>query len=189
VQLDSARRVLKLPKGFALNFNASAQGYSVDAIAEFLLSQGVNDFMVEVGGELRTHGNGQQGKWRIGIDKPDERRTGEEHQAILSLENIAVATSGNYRKFSIDSITGERYVHTLDPKTGYPVKHKLVSATVLAEDCMMADAMATALLVMGLEEAKRFLENQRKYEAYLIYFDEEDVQRVYMTPGFERYLK
>jgi FAD:protein FMN transferase len=189
LQLDSNTRILKMPKGFALNFNASAQGYSVDAIAEFLLSKGVNDFMVEVGGELRTHGQGQQGKWRIGIDKPDERRTGEEHQAILSLENAAVATSGNYRKFSVDSISGERFVHTLDPKTGYPVKHMLVSATVISESCMMADAMATALLVMGFEEAKRFLEKQKNYEAYLIYFDEEGTQRVYMTSGFERFLR
>lgn len=189
VQLDSATRILKMPKGYALNFNASAQGYSVDAISEFLLSNGVNDFMVEVGGELRTHGQGQQGAWRIGIDKPDERRTGEEHQTILSLENAAVATSGNYRKFSVDSISGERYVHTLDPKTGYPVKHKLVSATVIHESCMMADAMATALLVMGFEEAKRFLEKHRNYEAYLIYFDEDGTQRVYMTPGFERFIK
>jgi thiamine biosynthesis lipoprotein len=189
VQLDSATRTLKMPKGYALNFNASAQGYSVDALSEFLLSKGVNDFMVEVGGELRTHGQGQQGPWRIGIDKPDERRTGEEHQAILSLENAAVATSGNYRKFSVDSISGERYVHTLDPKSGYPVKHKLISATVISESCMMADAMATALLVMGLEEARRFLEKQSNYEAYLIYFDEEGTQRVYATPGFQQYLQ
>ncbi len=157
------------PKGVQLDVNAYAQGYAVDMLAAFAESKGLSDYMVEIGGELTARGRNQDAEpWRIGIDKPVAEDAEREMKAIVALNDMAMATSGNYRKFYIKD--GNRYPHTIDPATGYPVSHKLMSATVLASNCTNADAFATAFLVMGDERTKEFLAGhpELKLEVYLI---------------------
>jgi len=159
---------LKKPyKEFELNFNAVAQGYSVDLISTFLKSKRVNNYMVELGGEMRVLGENVNGNnWRLGIDKPLEN--GErEIKAVVNLKKGGLATSGNYRKYYIKD--GKKYAHTIDPKTGYPVTHNLLSATVISDECWMADALATACMVNGIEWSKSLPEKLKNCEVYLIY--------------------
>jgi thiamine biosynthesis lipoprotein len=156
-----------------INANALAKGYAVDVVADFLLSQQIKNFLIEIGGEIVVRGkNKNNEKWKIGIDKPYDGNfnTGESLMNTIELTDKAIATSGNYRQFYIDN--GKKYAHTIDPDTGYPVQHSLLSATVIAADCMSADAVATSLMVMGIEKAQTFLTKHPEYQAYLIY--EED---------------
>lgn len=153
-----------------LDFNAIAQGYSVDLLAELLKSKGIENYMVELGGEVKTLGkNKMYEHWRIGIDKARDQNEERELQAIISLEDNALATSGNYRKYY--ELDGQRYSHSIDPKSGFPVNHHLLSASVITDNCAEADAYATALMVMGLERAKEFLSSQTQLKAFLIYFE------------------
>ncbi|MBN2272976.1 MAG: FAD:protein FMN transferase [Bacteroidales bacterium] len=172
-----------------LDFNAIAQGYSVDVVSAYLRKLGIKHYMVEIGGEVSTLGHNDKGNiWRIGIDKPLEGNMipGSDLQAILQLNRKSLATSGNYRKFYEKD--GLKYSHTVNPVTGYPVMSNLLSVTVVADDCMTADAYATSFMVMGLEKAKVFLEKHKFLDAYLIYSDEKGQFRVYFTGGFSRYL-
>lgn len=162
--------------------SAIAKGYGVDVVADFLESKGITNYMVEIGGEIRVKGVSNKNKtWRVGIDKPIDDATLEkrEIQDVLSLENGALATSGNYRQFYIKN--GKKYAHTIDPKLGYPVQHSLLSASVIAPDCMTADAYATAFMVMGLEKSIRIVENDPDLEAYFIYTDEDGKYKTYST--------
>ncbi len=136
-----------------IDFNAIAQGYTVDVLAEYLQTQGVRNYLVEVGGEVRTLGRNSRGEiWRIGIDKPiDNAEPGRPLQAVVALDGKSLATSGSYRKFV--ERDGQRFSHAIDPRTGFPITHNLLSISVLADDCMTADAYATAFLVMGLKKA------------------------------------
>lgn len=137
-----------------LDFNAVAQGYTVDAMAQVLLDQGVTNMMVELGGEVKCLGLNQHGQpWRIAIDRPQEE--GRTLQAVLPVTDMSICTSGNYRKVSV--VNGQRFSHTLDPRTGAPVKHGLLSATVLAPDAAYADAFATACMVLGPESGQRWI--------------------------------
>lgn len=173
-----------------LEFNAIAQGYSVDVISNHLNKNNVASFMIELGGEVITKGIKADGTpWRIGIDKPNELGEKRELQAIVQLVNKAIATSGSYRKYYIKD--GVKYSHTIDPKTGYPVNHNLLSATVLYDNCGLADAYATAFMVMGVEKTKAFVEKNKamEMEIYLIYTDEEGNFQTYMTPGFEKLIE
>lgn len=133
----------------SLNFSAIAKGYAVDVVASFLREKGVKNFLVEIGGEVAAQGKNARGEtWRVGIDTPDEANVaGGEIEAVVMLDDAALATSGNYRNFRV--VNGRRVAHTIDPATGYPVQHSLLSATVLAPDCMTADAYATAFMVLG----------------------------------------
>jgi thiamine biosynthesis lipoprotein len=140
-----------------LDFNAIAQGYTVDLIAQYLENQGITHYMVEIGGEVRTLGKNETGTaWQIGIDKPLENESvtegGRPLQRIVSLSGKSMATSGSYRKFIVRD--GKKYSHMIDPHTGKPVQHNLLSASVIADNCADADAYATAFMVMGLEKAK-----------------------------------
>lgn len=172
--------------GMQIDFNAIAQGYTVDLIAEFLESQGIKDYMVEVGGEIRANGNNKQDKpWRIGIDKPVDDPEGRPLQVILKLDGQALATSGSYRKFRMKD--GVRYSHAIDPRNGQPVQHSLLSVTVITDDCMTADAYATALLIMGVEASMAFLEG-KNMEAYFISDDGAGNLTTEMTPGFGQYV-
>lgn len=158
-----------------LDFNAIAQGYSVDIISDFLLEQDIQDLMVEIGGEVYCHGVNQDGQpWAIAIDQPLEDTSERAIEAIVPIEAGAIATSGSYRNFYIKD--GKKYSHTIDPRTGYPVQHSMLSATVIAQSCAMADAYATAFMVMGLEESMDFINENWDLglEIYLIY--EEDGQ-------------
>jgi thiamine biosynthesis lipoprotein len=145
--------------------------------------------MVEIGGEVRAKGKNDRNQfWRVGIDKPKEGNMipGTELQVVISLKNRSLTTAGNYRKFYEKN--GIKYVHTINPKTGFPVISKLLSATVIADDCMTADAYDTALMVMGLEKSIEFLKENKFLEAYLIYADQQGQFQVYVTPGLKKYI-
>ena len=166
--------LLKRRPGAQLDFNAIAQGYSVDLLTEFLMSKGVSSFMVELGGEMRLGDAKPDGKaWKVGIDKPMDPEKGREIQKILELKNKAVATSGSYRKFY--EMDGLRYSHTIDPSTGFPVRHNLLSATIVSDNAAKSDALATICMVLGLKPSIAFLEKLNEdLKVYLIYQDEED---------------
>ncbi len=167
-----------------LNFNAVAQGYTVDVLGGLLEKRGITNYMVEVGGEVKAKGiNMEDTLWRIGIDKPLPDLQEREIEAIIHLNNKALATSGNYRKFYEKD--GKKYSHTINPITGYPVEHNLLSATVIADECAYADAYATAFMVMGLEESKKFLQKHPELEALLIFSDENGLMQTFMTIGLE----
>ncbi|MFN7014169.1 MAG: FAD:protein FMN transferase, partial [Bacteroidia bacterium] len=169
VKIENGKLIKDKPQ-IQLDFNAIAQGYSVDIIANFLEKNAVSDYMVEIGGELRCKGVNAKGNyWNIGIDKPLENSQKREMQTIVPLKNKAMATSGNYRKFYEEG--GMKYSHTINPKTGWPVKHQLLSATVIADDATTADAFATVFMVMGKDDTLKFLENHKELniQVYLIY--------------------
>lgn len=164
------------PQGHAspqLNYNAIAQGYSCDLVARYLYSIGVKDMMVNIG-EIFCDGKNPSGvAWTIGIDRPEDgnNELGAQLQGVFSVPDgpHGVVTSGNYRKFYVNE--GKKYAHTIDPRTGYPVTHNLLSATIIAPDAMIADAYATYCMVIGLEQAKAFIESRDDIEGCLIYDD------------------
>ncbi len=180
-----SNKVMKNRKGIMLDFNAVAQGYTVDVICELLESKGITNYLVEVGGELKANGlNMQDTLWRVGIDRPLPNLKEREIEAIVSLDNKALATSGNYRKFYEKD--GLKYSHTINPKTGYPVQHNLLSATVITDGCGYADAYATAFMVMGLEKSKEFLNQHKELEALLIFSDKEGSLQTFITEGLKK---
>jgi thiamine biosynthesis lipoprotein len=189
-KLNFQNTVFSLPLGMSLDFNAIAQGYTVDVLAKHLEAEGIVNYMVEVGGELRCLGENYQGqKWRIGVDKPVEEIDQQDRfQFILALDSAALATSGNYRKFWVDTLSGMRYSHTINTKTGWPVRNRLLSASVIASQASMADAYATAFMAMGLEKAIKFLDQKQDLEAYLIFSDEEGNWQIHQSPGFAKML-
>ena len=172
----------------SLDFNAIAKGYSVDVICRYFDSLGMKRYLVEIGGEVRVRGDKRGVLWRIGIDRPVDNNMspGEDLQAIISLKDRALATSGNYRKFYVEN--GIKYSHTIDPKTGYPAKNQLLSATIVAGDCATADAVATACMVMGKEKAVDFLNLHNELDAYLIYSDDQGSFRTWATKDLEEYI-
>lgn len=182
----------KTKKYIQLNFNAIAQGYAVDVVALFLEQKNIKNYMVEIGGELRANGKGTDNTgWKIGIDKPIEegkesQNTERELQAIVTLNNKSLVTSGNYRKFYIRE--GKKYPHTINPKTGYPVSHNLLSATILADDAMTADALGTACMVLGKDKALEMIEKLENTEVFLIY-DENGVTKTAMSNGFKNHIE
>jgi FAD:protein FMN transferase len=179
--------LVKLDKNIELDFNAIAQGYTVDVIAAFLDKKSIQNYMVEVGGEVITKGKSPRGdNWLIGIDVPkeDESKLGRELQAMISMENQAIATSGNYRKYYIKD--GVKYSHTINPKTGFPVQHQLLSATVVAKDCMTADAYATAFMVLGLNHSLALLDELDFLSVYFIYAGENGELKTFISEKLEK---
>lgn len=169
-----------------LDFSAIAKGYGSDVVARFLRQQGINNFMVEIGGEVITSGiNDKRLPWRIGVTKPtdDSLSVNQELQTVLNLTDKAMATSGNYRKFYYKN--GKKYAHTIDPKTGYPVQHNILSATVIARDCATADAYATSFMVLGLDGARKILDRHPELMAYLIYSDARGHNAVWFSPSMK----
>lgn len=169
-----------------IDCSAIAKGYGVDVVANFLRSRGVENFMIEIGGEIVTQGvNPKQHPWRIGVTKPteDSLAVGHELQTTLNVNNVAMATSGNYRNFYYKG--NKRYAHTIDPHTGYPVQHNILSATVLAKSCMVADAYATSFMVMGLDGAKEILKKHPDLMAYLIYDEGNGDNGVWFSPSLK----
>jgi FAD:protein FMN transferase len=165
-----------------LDFNAIAQGYSVDVLVEYLESQNIQNYLVELGGEVRAKGGKPGESWTVGIEQPTESMDAGKLQAVIKMKDRAMATSGNYRRFYDEN--GQRYAHIINPFTGYPVKHNLLSATVFAADCMSADAYATAFMVMGLEKSKAFLSAHPELglDVFFIY-DSEDDFKTYASKG------
>ena len=176
--------VLKQDPRIMLDCSAIAKGYGTDRVARLLRSRGVHNFMVEIGGEVVTSGvNPDRLPWRIGVTKPteDSLNVGNELQTILNVTDKAMATSGNYRNFYYKG--GKKYAHTIDPNTGYPVQHSILSATVLAKSCAMADAYVTSFMVMGMERAQKVLEHHPELMAYFIYSDENGEIAVWFSPS------
>ena len=187
-QLPTAAQVDSLLKiRNQMDFSAIAKGYGCDMVARTLEEHGVTNYMVEIGGEVVTRGlNPQQQQWKIGVSKPSEEalpQDANELQAILTVSDAAMATSGNYRNFYYKG--GRKYAHTIDPRTGYPVQHELLSATVLAPRCAVADAYATAFMVLGLDSARQVLQRHPEMQAYLIYTDAEGRLTVWNSPSLQ----
>ena len=180
-------RVVKQDPRIMLDCSAIAKGFGVDVIANYLRNLGVKNFMIEIGGEIVTSGiNEQRLPWKIGVTKPTDDPLGYAGGELMTVMNVtdkAMATSGNYRNFYYKG--GKKYAHTIDPKTGYPVQHSLLSATVIARDCATADAYATSFMVMGLEKAKKFLEQHTELMAYFIYSDEKGKNAVWFSPSLK----
>ncbi len=156
-----------------INCSAIAKGYSCDIIADLLESYGISDYMVEIGGEVRAKGINPRGEcWKIEITKPQDDKSGviSERQEVISLCDKSMATSGNYRNFYLKD--GKKYAHTIDPKTGYPAQQNILSATVIAPDCITADAYATAFMTMGLEKSCQLADSMKDFEYYFVYVDE-----------------
>ena len=180
------RQLFKKNKNTMLDCSAIAKGYGSGVVAAFLKKRGIDNFMVEIGGEVVTQGISEKRvPWRIGVTKPtdDSLSVDNELQTVLNVTNKAMATSGNYRNFYYKD--GKKYAHTIDPKTGYPVQHSLLSATVLADNCATADAYATSFMVMGIEKAKGVLERHPELMAYFIYTDERGNLAVWYSPSMK----
>ncbi|SDK69893.1 thiamine biosynthesis lipoprotein [Catalinimonas alkaloidigena] len=175
--------VRKAKEEVMLDFSAIAKGYGVDVVGEYLEERGIQDYMVEIGGEVRCRGENAEGQsWRIGIKNPEYKTQSDERPtAILNLQDRSMATSGNYENYYIKD--GRRYAHTIDPKTGYPVEHTLLSASVVATDCMTADAFATAFMVLGKDKAIQLAQRMEDLEVLLIYSDEAGELRTFQTQG------
>jgi len=183
------RKVVKENPSIILDVNAIAQGYSVDVVSAFLEKKGVEDYMVEIGGELKCKGLNPKGReWIIGIDRPVDGNItpGTDVQAVVAVRSKSLATSGNYRKFFEKD--GVKYAHHINPKTGFPEMSRLLSVTNLADDCITADAFGTAFMVMGLEKTIEFLSQRKDIDSYLIYSDELGTYRVYATPGMRQHI-
>jgi thiamine biosynthesis lipoprotein len=182
VRLEGKKLVKEMPQ-VMLDFNAIAQGYTVDVLASFLESKHVDNYLVEVGGELRAKGKKlNDSSWTVGLEQPNETQTSS-LKAIIQMKDKALATSGNYKKFYIED--GKKYTHIINPFTGYPAKNNLLSTTVIADDCMTADAYATAFMVMGLEQSKDFLAKHTNLnlEVFFIY-DDHGISKSYTSEKF-----
>ncbi len=180
-------KLIKEDNRIQISGNAISQGQAVDFIADFFQKQGIRNYMIEIGGELAVKGLKDGKKWRVGIDKPYEGNdiAGQDLQTILAITDKAVATSGNYRKFYVKD--GKKYSHSIDPHTGYPAFQNILSATIIADDCMTADAYATACMVSGLEKSKEIIRNNPGLDAYFVYSDEETGEyRVWFTDAVKK---
>lgn len=178
-------RIVKQDPRTMLDCSAIAKGYGVDIVARLLADKGIENYMVEIGGEVETRGiSPKRVPWKIGVTKPsdDAPADGNELQTVLNVTNKAMATSGNYRNFYYKD--GRKYAHTIDPKTGAPVQHSILSATVLADSCARADAYATAFMVLGLEESMKVLKRNPDLMAYFIY-DKNGKNEVWYSPSLK----
>ena len=168
-----------------LNFNAIAQGYSADVVGALLDSLGCTDYLVDIGREIRTRGvNASGGPWRIGLDRPSDGNfdEGRDLQAIIDVSDCGIVTSGNYRKYYVED--GQKFAHTIDPVTGRPVTHNLLSATVIAADSATADAYATWFMVIGLDRARAVLASRSDLDALLVY-DQDGEMKVFQTENIK----
>lgn len=188
IQLIDNKLIKEDPR-IMLDASAIAKGQSVDVIARLLEDHGCVHFMVEIGGEVVAKGINPRGtKWKIGIDKPidDPANEHQELQTILSISGNALATSGNYRRFYIRD--GLKYAHTINPRTGYPVGHNLLSATVIAPTVMQADAFATAFMVLGVDSSLIITNQHPEMECYLIFSNDKGEFEVVYSDGFAKFL-
>src|ERR1035437_1364856 len=182
-------RVIKENPNIQLDYNALAQGYSSDVLGKFLETKGIKNYLIDVGGEVLGRGRKPDGGiWSVGIERPpSDSLQKQQLEAIVSLDNRALSTSGNYRKYFIKD--GVKYSHDIDPITGYPVHHTLLAVSVLAENSMTADAFCCAFLVMGKEKALEFLKHNPGLDAYFIYSDEKGTLKTQCSPGFRKIIK
>ncbi|WP_293296388.1 FAD:protein FMN transferase [Allomuricauda sp.] len=190
VQLNGDNTITKSHPSIRFDFNAVAKGYAIDRLGAMLDEKGIKNYLVEVGGEVLARGkNLDSGKqWSVGIDDP-QVENGRQLKQIVALKDVAMASSGNYRKFRVDPETGEKYVHTINPKTGYTKNSNVLATSVVAKTCAVADAFATSFMAMDLEDSKAVLENHDELEAYIIYLDSNGETQEFFTPGFEALVK
>ncbi len=179
-------RLVKTDPAVELDVNAIAQGYSVDVVCRYFKSLGIRNCLVEIGGEVRAVGTKAGAPWRIGIDRPEDNNMvpGQSLQAIIKISDKSVSTSGNYRKFYVEN--GVKYSHEIDPKTGYPAKNRLLSATIVADDCAMADGIATPCMVMGTEKSIEFIKSHPELSAYLVYSDDNGNFKTWMSEDLKK---
>lgn len=189
VLLRKDNTVSKLDSKIRFDFNAIAKGYAIDRLGVMLTNKGIDNYLIEVGGEILARGRNRitDKNWTVGIDSPNnviQRGTA----AVIHLLDKGMASSGNYRKFRFDKDTGEKYVHTIDPKTGFTKNGNVLAATVIANDCATADAFATAFMAMDFENSIRLLNTRDDLEAYIIYLDDTNKNNEFMTQGFKSLL-
>ncbi|WKB82141.1 FAD:protein FMN transferase [Cellulophaga lytica] len=186
VQLTNKGTIKKASSNILFDFNAIAKGYSIDRLAVMLDKKGITNFLIEVGGEIFAKGENlkKQKKWVVGINDP-EVEDRNNYKAAVKLKNVAMASSGNYRHFRVDPITKEKYVHTLDPKTGYTKNAKVLGATIITGNCAKADGYATSFMAMDLEDSKKIIEKDTTLQAYIIYLDNAGNVKEYITKGFK----
>jgi thiamine biosynthesis lipoprotein len=181
-------KIIKADPGIILDFNGIAQGYSVDVVARYFDDLGIENYLIEIGGEVRTRGTRNGNLWRIGIDKPEDNNLipGQSLQAIIRITGRSLATSGNYRKFYVED--GIKYSHTIDPETGYPAKNRLLSATVIADDCGTADGIATACMVMGHEKSIEFIKRNPQFSAYLVISGDDGNYQTWISEDLKEFI-
>lgn len=186
IQIDDTNRIIKTNPNIYLDFNAIAKGYSIDRLAAMLDAKGINNYLIEVGGELVAKGKNtiKDKSWVVGIDDP-EMQVKRATKILINLNDRALASSGNYRKFRVDETTGKKYVHTVNPKTGYTQISNTLAVTILADDCATADAYATAFMAMDLSDAFKLINENKRLEAYIIYVDEKGETQEFLTKGFK----
>lgn len=187
VGITADNRITKSDYRIRFDFNAIAKGYAIDRLAAMLDAKGITNYLVEVGGEIVAKGKNvlTDKPWVVGIDNP-EGKDRSKPIVLLNLNNEALASSGNYRKFRIDSITGKKYVHTINPKTGYTKNSNVLGSSVIANTCAKADAYATAFMVMDLDDSIKFLVQEKDMEAFIVYLDREGNVQEFMTDGFKK---
>ena len=187
VLLNGNGNIIKEHPEIKFDFNAIAKGYAIDRLARMLEAKGISDYLVEVGGEVVGKGTNRirEKDWVVGIDDPEGEGVGTPRKLIY-LRNRAMASSGNYIKFRVDPVTGEKYVHTIDPKTGYTKNSHILGTTVLADNCATADGYATAFMAMDLSAVKNLLSEKSGIDAYIIFSDENNSAQEFMTQGFEK---
>lgn len=188
ISIDGEKLIKSDPR-IKLDVNALAPGYCVDLIAKLFNSHSIKNFLIDVGGEIRTQGVNSKGtSWQIGIDKPIDNLAIEtpEIQSIVALSGWSLATSGNYRHFYLKD--GKKFAHTINPHTGYPAETDVLSVSVITQSCMMADALATAIMVIGRKKGLALADSLPDTEAYIIYNDDSGNYQVEFTPGFQSFL-
>lgn len=188
VGLTAEKQIQKQDEAIFLDFNAIAQGYTVDVIADFFKLKGIENFIVEVGGEIFLNGKNtlENKKWTIGIENPSQAADKREVITTVQFENQGLATSGNYRKIWTDSITGEKFVHSINPITGKAIQSNVLSATVITDSAMYADGYATMFMVMGFEKSKSFLERHPTLKVMLVFNNPKNQVEIFMTDGFKK---
>jgi thiamine biosynthesis lipoprotein len=190
VKIKSDGTISKEYPQIYFDFNAVAKGFGIDCLGRYLEAKGVTDYLIELGGEILTKGENieKNQEWVVGIEAVDSALEDRTFEATVRLKNVGMASSGNYRKFRIDSLSGKKFVHTLNPLTGSAEMSDVTSATVIAPTCGVADAYATSFMALGLEKSKELLKNLPNVEAYLTFNDSLNNHQVFMTDGFKKRL-
>ena len=187
VSLTDEKTIRKENSKIKFDFNAIAKGYAIDRLAVLMNQKGIQNYLIEVGGEVVAKGQNIRSKrpWGVGVQDPQAKG----YKKSIRLLNSAMASSGNYRKFRIDSVTGKKYVHTIDPKTGYTKNSQTLAANVIANTCAEADAYATAFMVLPLKDVIEFVNSKNTIEAYIIYLDTAGNPKEYMSEGFKNVVR
>ncbi len=190
VFISKDNKVVKEYPEIYFDFNAVGKGYGIDCLGRYLEGKGVENYIIELGGEVLARGRNlsKEKWWTAGVESVRSQLEDRSATEVIQLKNRAMAGSGNYRKFRVDSLTGKKYVHTLNPLTGSAEQSDVTSATVIANTCGEADAYATALMALGLKKSIEMLKATDAVEAYLTYTDSLNMEQVYITEGFKKQL-